>query len=125
MSLVGKLTHKSGSVKPSAGAGDTRGDLAAPFIPVRTENYTLNPKSKWLVIEPDLFPGEDIVVVLKSEYLAEAEAENPGLVIYTLDEINQLIPHENDVEFRKKIHAAKKTFGGYVRSAEASTASTV
>jgi len=39
-------------------------------------------------------------------------------VIYTLPEIDALTPFEHDIEFRRKIHLAKKTFGGFVRKAD-------
>ena len=74
--------------------------------------------TKWLVIAPDIFPGEEIVCVLDPAYLKDAEVENPGLVIYTLPEIDALTPFEHDIEFRRKIHLAKKTFGGFVRKAD-------
>lgn len=90
-----------------------------PFQPIRTEDFKPEPGAKyqWLVIEPDILPGDDILVVLDPTCLADAQKENPGLVTYTLAEINTLIPHEHDIEFRKKIHMAKKTFGGWVRPA--------
>lgn len=75
-------------------------------------------KTKWIVIAPDIFPGEDIVCVLDINSLPEAETENPGLVIYTLSEIDALTPFEHDIEFRRKIHHAKKLFGGFVKKAD-------
>lgn len=123
MSLAKKLNQDAASTRPNV----TPKSSSTPFTPVRTEDYKIDPKAKlqWLVIEPDIFPGEDIVVVMRPEYLAEAEKENPGLVIYTLSEIDALIPFEHDTQFRKKIHLAKKTFGGHVKPADVIAASTV
>lgn len=121
MSLVKKLKFGTSSAAPTS----HESQAPAFFTPVRTENYQPDPKTKWLVIEPDLFPGEEIVIVLKPGCLEEAEKENPDLVIYTAQEINELAKHETDLEFRKKIHAAKKIFGGYVRASDLAAASTV
>lgn len=102
MSLLSKL-HESKMAKPPA-------ELAPPVHVSRD--------TKWLVIAPDIFPGEEIVCVLDMEYLKDAETQNPGLVIYTLAEIDALTPYEHNIEFRRKIHLAKKTFGGFVRKAD-------
>lgn len=86
--------------------------------PQPTPPINISRDTKWLVIAPDIFPGEDIVCVLDPAFLKDAETENPGLVIYTLSEIDALTPFEHDIEFRKKIHLAKKTFGGFVKKAD-------
>ena len=101
MSLLSKLTETP---------------VAKPPIP--SPPTTISRDTKWLVIAPDIFPGEDIVCVIDPAYLKEAETENPGLVIYTLSEIEALTPFEHNIEFRRKIHLAKKTFGGFVKKAD-------
>ncbi len=90
--------------------------IPKPVVPAPSANISRD--TKWLVIAPDIFPGEEIVCVLDPAFLKEAETENPGLVIYTLSEIDALTPFEHDTEFRRKIHLAKKTFGGFVRKAD-------
>jgi hypothetical protein len=106
MSLLSKLTETP-VPKP-----------AIPSPPANISRDTKWPATKWLVIAPDIFPGENIVCVLDPEYLKDAETENPGLVIYTSSEIDALTPFEHDIEFRRKIHLAKKTFGGFVKKAD-------
>jgi hypothetical protein len=111
MSLLSKLTETP---------------VAKPKIPAPPANISRDTNSgdtkrlatKWLVIAPDIFPGEEIVCVMDPAFLKDAETENPGLVIYTLSEIDALTPFEQDIEFRRKIHLAKKTFGGFVRKAD-------
>lgn len=101
MSLLSKLAETP-AAKPSPSAPPTN----------------ISSDTKWLVIAPDIFPGEEIVCVLDPAFLKDAETENPGLVIYTISEIDALTPFEHDIEFRRKIHLAKKTFGGFVRKAD-------
>ncbi|MCG3204895.1 MAG: hypothetical protein KCHDKBKB_01612 [Elusimicrobia bacterium] len=106
MSLLSKLAETP-VAKPSQ-----------PSPPINISHAANSGDTKWVVIAPDIFPGEEIVCVIDPAYLKDAEAENPGLVIYTLSEIDALTPFEHDTEFRRKIHLAKKTFGGFVRKAD-------
>lgn len=111
MSLLSKLTETP-VAKPT---------IPSPPVTISRDansGDTKWPATKWLVIAPDIFPGEEIVCVLDPAFLKDAETENPGLVIYTLSEIDALTPFEHDIEFRKKIHLAKKTFGGFVRKVD-------
>jgi len=109
MSLLSKLTETPVAKPP----------ISSP--PTTISRDANSGDTKWLVIAPNIFPGEDIVCVVDPAYLKEAEIENPGLVIYTLSEIDALTPFEHDVEFRRKIHLAKKTFGGFVKKADLET----
>ena len=68
---------------------------------------------RWAVIEPDMLPGEDVLFVMDRAHLQEAQAANPGLVTYLLEEMD-LLPPASDVESLKKIHALKKKFGGWM-----------
>lgn len=117
MGLAGQLVAPASVSITSVPVNDGKPNGLDTRLPCRTEKW--KPESgvtyKYLVIAPDTFPGEDIVIVMKPEYLADAEKENTGLVTYLLSEIDALIPHEHDIDFRKKVHMAKKTFGGTVR----------
>lgn len=71
---------------------------------------------KWAVIEPDMFPGEDVLFISDADFVDEAQAANPGLVTYTLDEVD-FLPPASDPESLKVIHRLKKRFGGWLAPA--------
>lgn len=73
------------------------------------------PRYQWAVIEPDLFPGEDVLCVLDPAALSEARAANTGLVTYTAAEIDILYPVRGDHELLRAVHRVKKHLGGWVR----------
>jgi len=79
---------------------------------------------KWAVIEPDMLPGEDVLFVSEYDFLKEAQAANPGLVTYLLEEMHYL-PPASDAESLRKIHMLKKMFGGWMRPLSELAASTV
>ena len=40
--------------------------------------------------------------------------EHPGIPIYLLEEMEELLPYTDDGEFIRQVHACKKKFGGWV-----------
>jgi hypothetical protein len=70
---------------------------------------------QWAVIEPDLFPGEDVLFVIDPACLNEARAAHPGLVTYLTSEIDLLWPLRDNKDFIKRIHRVKKHLGGWLR----------
>jgi hypothetical protein len=84
--------------------------------PAVVEKPAVRSRYKWVVIAPDLFPGEEILGVMDPKYLEEAQKENPGLVTYLLPETEFLHPIRNEPDILKKIHLMKKEFGGFVTS---------
>ncbi|MFA5138351.1 MAG: hypothetical protein WC728_03880 [Elusimicrobiota bacterium] len=72
---------------------------------------------RWAVIEPAYAPSEAVLLVIDPACLAEARAENPGLVTYLMSEAELLSPFKNDHEFMRGVHRIKKILGGWVRQA--------
>jgi len=76
MALFSELGRPE-AFRPCPGAPVDGRTGTGSFKPIRTEDFKPDPgaRYKWLVIEPDIFPGEDIVVVLDPVHLAEAETD--------------------------------------------------
>ena len=89
-------------------------DLERKRQAATVEPPKIRSRYKWIVIAPDLFPGEEILGVMDPKYLEEAQTKNPGLVTYLLSEIEVLQAVRNEPEILKKIHLLKKEFGGWI-----------
>lgn len=105
----------------------SRGHAAEPASDYRAYRESLKPRPatgakapravRWAVIEPDMLPGEDVLFVMDRANLQEAQAANPGLVTYLLEEMD-LLPPASDVGSLKMIHALKRKFGGWMVPAQ-------
>ena len=107
---MGSLTEKLGVISPSGQAQRAQAKtVAPPSTPQTSGPY------QWAVIEPDIFPGEDVLFVIDPACLREARAAHPGLVTYLESEIDLLWPFRDNRDFLKRIHLVKKHLGGWVR----------
>lgn len=75
------------------------------------------PEVKWFVIESRLLNDEQVLVVLKKEYLRAARKAHPGKVIYFPPEVEELYRDKDAPDFDqylKAVHLVKKELGGWV-----------
>ena len=107
---MGSLTERLSGATPGSQARQA---------PARATAATSTPQTsgprRWVVIESDLFPGEDVLCVLDPAALQEAQAAEPGLVTYTMAEIDLLYPIRKQRERIQALHRVKKKFGGWIR----------
>jgi len=82
---------------------------AAPDPASSPEDY------KWAIIAPAYSPSEEILLVIDPACLAEARAENPGMVTWLVSEAELLAPFKDNHDFMRGIHRVKKHLGGWVR----------
>lgn len=107
---MGSLTEQLSGANPAGQSQRAPTKAAAPASTAQTSDTY-----QWAVIEPDIFPGEDVLCVLDPACLQEARAAHPGLVTYLISEIDLLWPFRDNKDFLKRIHLVKKHLGGWLR----------
>lgn len=70
----------------------------------------------WIVVQTEVFDGEDVLVVRHRRDLDDARAAHPDLVVYLMSEIELMYGIRDDTDHIKTIHMVKKKVGGWVRS---------
>lgn len=71
-------------------------------------------KLRWIAIKSRLLDGETIVIVFNKDALTEVKRKYPNTVIYSLLEIQELLPFRHNKDFIRKVHLVKKEFDGWI-----------
>ncbi|MDD5657474.1 MAG: hypothetical protein PHF00_09510 [Elusimicrobia bacterium] len=98
-------------------AGPAPADRPEPVPPVcaTTDPASSQENYKWAIIAPAYSPSEDVLLVIDPACLAEARAENPGMVTWLASEAELLAPFKDNHDFMRGIHRIKKHLGGWLR----------
>ncbi|MES0334914.1 MAG: hypothetical protein SFH39_00945 [Candidatus Magnetobacterium sp. LHC-1] len=85
-----------------------------PYLPINAPDIRIS-DCKYVAIYSDIL-NDTIVIISERQYLKEARADFPGVVVYSLREFRDICKLIKlggfDVESLKMIHMAKKTLGG-------------
>ena len=66
------------------------------------------------IIESQLLNGERFVLALDKSALKKLRSLYPGLAIYFLIELEELLKFKDDVDHIKAVHKLKKAFRGWI-----------
>ena len=72
------------------------------------------PPLQWIVVRPRFLDNEQVVVVFHKRFVHQAQREYPDLVIYFIDEIEELLPLNYDDDAKRMIHKLKKGLKGWI-----------